>query len=298
MLTVAITATAAVGCAEGATGAVQLFLEAEDTITNGLVPGPAEENVVDGWTVSYGQFVVAVGDLRLARSAAPGELRDDAVTVIDLAALPSSGTELSNFGPVAAVRWDQLGFATVAATTDAARDESVPEADFEEMIAGACAFLVRGTITNETGESCPHGGTCETETTIDFSFCVPAVTVYTNCTSPDHVPGVAVPSGGTVTGAITFHGDHIWFNAFPSGGEGTIERRVQWLADSDLDHDGTVTRTELEAIDAAALFTTARHYSLAGAPVIIDSAWDFVVAQMSTQGHFQGEGDCVYTPTR
>lgn len=289
------------GCGNGgATGSgdVQLFLEAEGTITDGLEPGTAEENVVDGWTVSYSQFVIAIGDVRLGRSATAGEQHSAEILVIDLASLPASGTELATFGPIDAARWDLLGFATPAATAAAVRDESVPAVDYEAMIAGGCTYLVRGAITSPTGQSCPPGGACEAATAIDFDFCIPAATTFSSCTSPDGAPGLAVPAGGTVNGSITIHGDHLWFNAFPTGGEGTIERRAQWLADCDTNHDGLVDRAELEAIDAAALFTTARHYSLAGAPLAIDDAWDFVVAQVSTQGHFQGEGECVYAPAR
>ncbi len=67
---------------------------------------------------------------------------------------------------------------------------------------------------------------------------------------------------------------------------------MQWIADSDTNQDGTVTQAELVAIDAAELFTSARMYSLAGAPMVIADAWDFVIAQVTTQGHFQGEGEC------
>jgi hypothetical protein len=47
------------------------------------------------------------------------------------------------------------------------------------------------------------------------------------------------------------------------------------------------------AADAAALFP-APDYSLTGAPFAIDTAWDFVLAQLKTQGHFQGEGECLW----
>jgi hypothetical protein len=164
------------------------------------------------------------------------------------------------------------------------------------MVAGGCSYLVSGTVSNAIGESCPPGGACAPATEIDFSFCIPAVVSFENCTSPDEMPGIAVTAGGTTTGALTIHGDHLWFNAFPTGDEGTIERRVQWIADADTNQDGTVTQAELEAVSAAELFTTARHYSLAGAPagIVVEDAWDFVIAQASTQGHFQGEGECTF----
>jgi hypothetical protein len=290
----------AIGCGpggSGATGDVQFFLEAEDTITEGLVPGTEEENVVDGWTVSYSQFLVAIGDVELGRSAdASATQRDPDVLVIDLATLPASGTELTRFDDLAAVRWDRLGYSTPAATADAIRDPSVSAADFDAMVAGGCSYLISGTVSSPTGQSCPPGGACAPATQIEFSFCIPAPIAFESCQSSDGMPGISVTAGGTTSGAFTIHGDHLWFNAFPTGGEGTIERRAQWIADADTNQDGTVTQAELEAIDAAQLFTSARHYSLAGAPagIIVDTAWDFVIAQATTQGHFQGEGECTF----
>jgi len=102
--------------------------------------------------------------------------------------------------------------------------------------------------------------------------------------------GVVVTSGTTTNASVTIHGDHLWFGAFPSGDE-LVERRAQWLANCDLDQDGTVTEAELMGTDAAAVFP-APEYNLSGAPVPILDAWDFVAAQVRTQGHLNGEGEC------
>ena len=100
---------------------------------------------------------------------------------------------------------------------------------------------------------------------------------------------MTVTEGGTAV-SITLHGDHLFFDTFPSMAE-VIERRAQWLADADTDGDDTITTGELMAIDAAALFPSAT-YNLAGAPFPIETAFDFVRSQLATQGHFQGEGEC------
>ena len=49
-------------------GSVQVFIEAEDTIPEGLEPGDGDEQVVDGWTVRYDKFLVVVGGFTAARS--------------------------------------------------------------------------------------------------------------------------------------------------------------------------------------------------------------------------------------
>src|SRR5688572_10341982 len=80
---------ALLGCGsdDGATaevGAVQVFVEPEDTIPEGIEPGTGEENIADGWTVTYDRFLVTVGNLRAARSDASETFGDAAVFVLDL----------------------------------------------------------------------------------------------------------------------------------------------------------------------------------------------------------------------
>ena len=53
-----------------AKGSVQVFVEAEDTIPNGLTAGMGNENVKDGWNVTYDRFLVAIGNVRAARGHA------------------------------------------------------------------------------------------------------------------------------------------------------------------------------------------------------------------------------------
>jgi hypothetical protein len=139
-------------------------------------------------------------------------------------------------------------------------------------------------LTSDTGEA------------LDFRLCIPAATDYGPCSTPDGMSGLAVVASATTPAHVTIHGDHLWFNSFPSGAESTVERRAQWMADCDADHDGHVTEAELRAMPASRVFTTTNHYDLAGAPRVdghgITSAWDWVRAQMTTVGHFQGEGEC------
>ena len=91
---------------------------------------------------------------------------------------------------------------------------------------------------------------------------------------------------------VTIHGDHIFFNGFPEE-EGTVRRLAQWMADiEDINDDDVLTQVDFEAAtDLGALFP-ASEYELTGGPLEITTAWDFVRAQLGTQGHFQGEGEC------
>jgi len=280
-------AMSAIGCA-GPTGDVTVLLDAEDTITEGLDAGEGDEDIVDGWSVRFSKYVVAVGDVRLARTADGQEAHDDAVRVIDLAALPPGGVELVRFETLDAVRWDRFEYATPHAG-GATRDESVSEADFEEMVANEWTYLIEGTLENPSGQSCPPGEECRAATILSFRVGASVGTTFGPCEGQDGLPGVTVTEGGTAV-SITIHGDHLFFDTFPSAAE-VIERRAQWLANADTDGDDTISTDELMAIDAAALFPSST-YSLAGAPFPIETAFDFVRSQLATQGHFQGEGEC------
>jgi hypothetical protein len=276
------------GCSLGPTGDVRIDLEAEDTISRGLASGTSEEDVIDGWSVTYTQFIATIGDVRIARSATSTMQHRPTRTVVDLRSLPASGFPLASFASLEVARWDVLDFTTPPASVDAVRDASVSPADLDEMIAGGCTFLIAGVLTDAS------------ETSVAFHLCIPADTGYGPCSTPDGMSGIAVVPSATTPAHITIHGDHLWFDSFPSGAEAIVERRAQWMVDCDHDHDGHVTEAELRATPAARVLTTTHHYDLAGAPTVdghgIQTAWDFVRAQMSTVGHFQGEGECPWAP--
>jgi hypothetical protein len=67
---------------------------------------------------------------------------------------------------------------------------------------------------------------------------------------------------------------------------------------ADQDGDGRVSTEDLAALDTTTLFPSGE-YDLGGNPLgdehPIETALDFVRAQLATQGHFRGEGECVWT---
>ena len=53
-----------------------------------------------------------------------------------------------------------------------------------------------------------------------------------------------------------------------------------------------MTASELEAIPVAALLGV--EYTLGGSPIQpLEDMYTYVVAQLMTQGHYQGEGECL-----
>jgi hypothetical protein len=287
--TLFVLAALALAC-EGPTGNVAVQLDAEETITDGLDPGTDLESIVDGWTVRFSRYVIAIGGVRLARNDTGAEAIDETRQVVDLMALPATGFVLGELDGLAAGRWNQFGY-TIAGASSEAVPALVDPAHYEAMVAGGFSYSIRGTLTNPAGQACPPGGACRDASSIDFELDVPIVTVFHDCVDEAEMAGIAVPENGTATVSATVHGDHIFFDAFPIEIE-ILERRAQWLANADTDADGTVTGAELMAVDAADLFPSDT-YNLANAPIAIRTAWDFVRAQLATQGHVQGEGECV-----
>lgn len=269
------------GCGAGTDhGEVTVLLQAEDTITLGLDAGSGRENIVDGWTVRFDKYLVAVGNVKLGRDVHHIEVHDPTRRVYDLTRIPQSDWQLTMLTGVEAKRYDFFGYEVVGADV-AERHESVTPPDYEAMVDHGASYLIEGFLTRD-------------EEHIGFRLVVPNATQYGPC-ELDGTPGVAVTGGGTTAVGITFHGDHLFFDSF---GSHDVRRRASWLAEADLDASGHVDDEELAAIrgaDLAALLPGDR-YALGGWTAFpIESAFDFLRAQLHTQGHYQGEGHCVWS---
>jgi hypothetical protein len=284
-----------------ATGSLQLQLEAEDTITDGLEPGTGDEQVVDGWTVTFDEYVVAIGDIEI-EGGGEGHFDEHDVVVVDLTQLPEGGLTVASFEGMPVGAWPGVFWATPSAGAETMRHDSVSQADFDRMVAGGCTYLIVGTLSSPTGQRCVRGDStmCAPATSVAFDLCVPAPTVFGPCESDTGIEGVVVTEGTTTTANFTIHGDHLFFNGFPIGAEGSVARRAQWMVNADVDADGTVTQADLESIGESDLGQLLPSdpgdgmpgFALGGAPIELHDAWDYVVAQLKTQGHFQGEGEC------
>lgn len=282
------------GCdaAAATTGSLEIRVNAEDTITEGLAPGADLENIQDGWTVSFTKYIVALGHVELTRSDVDLEVHEEGSIVVDLRQTPENGVPVISAEAVRSGQWTSLSYETPIVTANTERHSTVTEADYQAMITGGCTYLISGTITKTDGQTCSGAPTaCVPNTSVAFNLCVPAPTRYADCRPEDGQAGLNVPVNARASANVTIHGDHLFFSAFPLGAE-NIPRRAQWLANADTNVDGTVTEAELRALDAVTLFPSP-DYNISGeTPYTVTTGWDFVRAQLSTQGHFQGEGEC------
>lgn len=291
-------------------GDLRVLVEAEDVIIDGLDPGEGVENIRDGWAVRFDQYIVAIGAIDVRRSTdASFTGKAEEIHVIDLSAISAGGESLWSLSDLEEGRWEFF-YSTTSAAIGATRHPTVSEDDFALMDDQGLTYLIRGTLEQAGGKSCPPaslatppdgavadgsnaaGDPCYPAPVVSFEIAALAETQFGPC-EVDDVPGFGITAGSETSVAITIHGDHLFFNGFPEGAEGGVMRLAQWLADCDLDLDGAVTRAELEAISPSDLVELDERYQLGGAPTSpLANMWIYVQAQLMTQGHFQGEGEC------
>lgn len=299
------------GSEEAGSGSLTVLLESEDVIVEGLEPGDGTENIRDGWAVGFDKYITTIGDIDV-RFSTDDSVKAEAgdVFVVDLTQVPAAGLSLWALEGLRAGRWE-FNYRTPGAGDGSTRHDSVAQADYDEMVANDWTYLIDGVLSKADGQSCPPtalatpggktpngntsgGNACYAAPTVRFTFGATAETSFGPC-EIDDVPGFAISAGGTQTVAATIHGDHLFFNGFPEGDEGGITRLAQWLADCDLNLDGTVTRDELEAIAPSQLPELDERYQLGGSPITpLNNMYDYVISQLKTQGHFQGEGECPF----
>ncbi|MEM1034795.1 MAG: hypothetical protein AAGN82_30930 [Myxococcota bacterium] len=296
------------GGSTGAMGTLTVLLEAEDTITQGLDAGEGVENIRDGWQARFDKYLVGIGGIDVDMATEAGvEARAPEVFVVDMVQVPAQGLPLWTMPELREGRWN---FNYVTAVDGATRHDTVDQADFDAMVASDLTYLISGTLTKSDGVSCPPatlaqvpagaveagmnaaGVPCYENTSISFELGAEAETVFGPC-EIDEQPGFSITGNTTQSVAATVHGDHGFFNGFPEGDEGGVTRLAQWWADSDLNLDGVVTQEELMAIAPADLSEFDDRYQLGGSPITpVDNMWTYFRAQLKTQGHYQGEGEC------
>ncbi len=270
----------AIGCSSTPTGDLAVSLQAEDTIAEGLAAGTGDEEITDGWTIEYTKFIVALGHVHLQQAGgAVNEVEMDLLA--DLRTVSSAGRTIQTLSGLPTGRY-MFEYDTPIAEAEMTRDPSVSEADQARMVAEGCTYLIQGTATREMRS-------------IMFDFCLAAETVL-ECSAMEGAEGIVINSGSN-SAAMTLHGDHLWFNGFPDGDEGVVLRRAGWLAlvDDRTGADGMLTNADLSATPVTVLDPTL--YSLTGAPTVDDmpivNMLQYARAQVTTQGHLNGEGECL-----
>lgn len=277
------------GCDSSSTGGsgngnLSVLLEAEETIVDGLQNGDEEENIRDGFNVSFSRYVVAIGMVAMSQLDEANPQSDPFVFVADFKSLPTTASELTMFEGIPTGQYTSFGFETPAPDQSASNFNDVPEAEYNAMIGNDWSYIIEGTITRVSDEA-----------TKDFLIQADVPTVYSDCAVDGMEPGVSVSSNSSVD--ITLHGDHLFFNGFPDE-EASVQRLAQWLWDiEDSNGNDVLDKPDFQAATNVETLFPQPTYTLTGGPISpIDNAWDFVRAQLGTQGHIFGEGECLWSP--
>ena len=298
-----------IGCGTEGSSSLSVVVAGEETISEGLTPGSEEESINDGWTVLFDRYVATIGKPTLGNAA--GEtFQDPKMLVVDLTQLSESGTPLFTVDGLAGERYS-FGY-RVGADAAATKTDLVNQADYDRQIAEGFSYQVAGMLMKADGQSCPPASLSSTDKTPngnmnangDPCYDAPSVSFAMDFTESgdfgpceiDEQEGVAIPEEGTQTASIVLHGDHLFFNGFVED-EDSVMRLAQFLADCDLNLDGMVTEAELMMIAPSDLAEFDSRYELASNPISkpLTTMMDYLSAQVATQGHFQGEGECAYT---
>jgi hypothetical protein len=281
-----IVSSLAIGCGSSSTGGsgegnLSVVLEAEETIVAGIDSGTGEENILDGFDITFSKYIVSIGNVAMSQLSGANPQSSPDVVIAEFTSL-GSFPELTSFNGIPTGQYTKFGFETPAPEADVVNLNQVDEADFDAMIANGWSYIIEGTITD-----------VETEESKAFLIEADVPTVYSDCAVDDMEPGVNVTSNSSVD--VTLHGDHIVFNGFPEE-EAQVMRLAQWLWDIEDDGDGVLTQADFEAATNVEELFPAPTYTLTGGPIEpIENAWDFIRAQLGTQGHIRGEGECEWS---
>ncbi|PKN23989.1 MAG: hypothetical protein CVU65_13025 [Deltaproteobacteria bacterium HGW-Deltaproteobacteria-22] len=273
----------------GGNGNIQIYVEPEWTLINGISPGDDEENIRDGWAVDYSDFILSIGEVTVGRSGEPPKYGMAKHYLVDLKNTPLSGQLIAEFTDVASGQWDRVGYALPAAS-GASEDLGTVPADKAAMMKDhGLAVFTRMTFTKSDGQRCDPADParpCTAATGLSAAWELPFPSRADGC-GTELETGLTVPSGGTAAVKLTIHADHFFFTAFRHTG---VTRLVQHLIDADLDADGEITLAELDAVPITVLSTTI--FDLSTVPEELNTLLDYVRWATITLPHYQSDGGC------
>jgi len=229
----------------------------------------------DGWSVKYDEFLVALGDVTVEKGDGTQGGSLDPLTLFDLtAAGPQS---VGSIDGLAEGNWDEFGFSSLEADSEAVRSQSASADDWELMADAGYNVYVAGKASKG-----------EVEKRFAWGFSKPVR--YASCVdvrNGQDTSGVVVGDGAEAEAQLTIHGDHLFYDDLASP---EAKLRFAVIASADADDDGEVTLEELGAIQLADLSADQGTYGVGAFDV--DDMRAFVEAATQSLGHFNGEGHC------
>lgn len=230
---------------------------------------PDEEGLVDGFTLTYSKFLIALSSIHLhsADGAEGGEMSEQKIFDVQ----KKGPTPVHQFSGLEAVHYDEVSIEVGPAKGATAGNAAPTDV----------------ALMNDRGYSVYATGNIATGTTsVEFAWGFTTNTRYQECEDAEGAAGVVVPNGGAAQIQFTVHGDHFFYDDLQSP---DTKLRATAIFGADANRDGEVTLAELGAVDLTTLPTG--QYGTGG-DGSVENLQQFVTDLSRTLVHFQGEGEC------
>jgi hypothetical protein len=273
-------------CAADGEGTLSFRISGEEGALSGF---PNDEGAfVDGWSLLFDQYLVAVGDIHIAANGGGTGAREEQVYIADLHA---GEPDFDEIGPLAARRWDRVSWNMRAPTAadDVVALDGVADEDVARMIDGGFVYWIAGRATKDDRE-------------VTFAFGLDNPTANRDCTNGfDGTDGLVVRNNTVTEAEITVHVEHLFWDTL---GSEQNELRFEPIA-AVADAEGVVTWDALAEQQLASMHGAdgeplldemgeALFYNPGSLPIA--NLQEFVLAATRTQAHLGGAGLCTIEP--
>lgn len=280
-------AALAAGCSSTSSGSIELRLSGEQAAVEGW-PFVADGETIafaDGWEVRVDRVLVSITGVHLrARDG------DDADLALEPIVADLHGGDVQGWREdgVAARRWDDVGYTMATPPAGARLVGGAREDDVARMRERGWSLLFEGTATHAE-----HG-------TVTIELGMPETVLSERCQADDGTDGIVVPPSSTAVGQLTFHLDHLFFDSLT---DDAAMRFTAWAAAAG--DDGRVTLddlasqplADLRGLDGEPLRDASGEllfYDPGSAPLGSEDLRAFTIENVTTIGHWNGEGHCDY----
>lgn len=260
------------GCVGDETGTIHFTTRGAAHVEDGIPAG--EGGFVDGWAVTFDNFLVNFHQLQVARSS--GEIAETAPASYFVDNVVPGTKPLISFRDVTAKTWDRVSYQIKPAASNAVVVAGDPD-DLAMMVSAGYSLYVSGSASRA-------------DVSKGFAFGFTTATHYDHCrdAGDGSSAGIVVLDGVEHERELTIQADHLFYDRIP-GAPGAAPPALRFdalaAADDAGDGDGWITLDELAAAPLDAEQYETGELSLADLSELLGELSRLV-------GHFRGQGEC------